>query len=99
MANKYSAEDILGFLDHASEHGLMPTTTAQSLAVAARNVFGILSDDERADLNRLDLNAVIKRFNNRRAKDFNPSSLKEYGRRVHRAIDLYTQIKSVWMKL
>jgi hypothetical protein len=27
----------------------------------------------------------------KRAKAFNPSSLKEYGRRVHRAVDLYLQ--------
>jgi hypothetical protein len=51
--------------DRASDHGLMPTTTARSLAVAARNIFSILSDRERADLHQLDLEAVIKRFNNK----------------------------------
>jgi hypothetical protein len=36
----------------------------------------------------LAVDSVVKRFTNKRAKDFNPSSLKEYGRRVHRARDL-----------
>jgi hypothetical protein len=91
MANEYSVDDLLEFLDHASDRGLMPPATAQSLAVAARSVFAILSDEERIDLRQLDLDAVTKRFNNKRAKDFNPSSLKEYDRRAHRAVALFRQ--------
>ena len=89
MANSYSADDLLGFLDHAGEKGLMPAATAQALAVATRNVLGILSDNEKADLSQLDLDAAIKRFTNKRARDFNPTSLKEYGRRIRRAVDLF----------
>jgi hypothetical protein len=89
MANAYSADDLLEFLDHAGDKGLMPAATAQALAVATRNVVGILSDDEKADLSRLELDAAIKRFTNKRAKDFNPTSLKEYGRRIKRAVELY----------
>lgn len=89
MANAYSVDDLLDFLNHASDRGLMPAATAQALAVAARNVTGVLTEQERKDLSRQDLDAVVKRFTNKRARDFNPSSLKEYGRRVHRAIGLY----------
>ncbi len=89
MANAYSADDLLEFLDHAGDKGLMPAATAQALAVATRNVLGILSDDEKADLRQLDLDAIVRRFTNKRAKDFNPSSLKEYGRRLRRAVDLF----------
>lgn len=88
-ANAYSADDLLEFLDHAGDKGLIPAATAQALAVASRNVLGILSDDEKADLSQLDLEAAIKRFTNKRAKDFNPSSLKEYGRRIRRAVELF----------
>lgn len=87
MANEYSVDDLLDFLSHAGERGLMPAATAQALAVAVRNVFGILSQEERGDVRRLDLDAVIKRFMNKRAKEFNPASLKEYGRRAHRAVN------------
>lgn len=89
MANGYSADDLLEFLDHAGDKGLMPAATAQALAVATRNVLAILSDDEKADLSQLDLDTAIKRFTNKRAKDFNPTSLKEYGRRVRRAVELF----------
>src|SRR5690349_13589149 len=89
MENAYSVDDLLEFLDHAGDRGLMPAATAQALAVASRNVLGILTEDEKTDLGQLDLEAVVRRFTNKRAKNFNPSSLKEYSRRVHRAIDLF----------
>lgn len=89
MANGYSADDLLQFLDHSGDKGLMPAATAQALVVATRNVIAILSDEEKADLSQLDLDAAIKRFNNKRARDFNPSSLKEYGRRIRRAVELF----------
>ncbi len=91
MANEYSMADLLDFLSHAGDRGLMPTATAQALAVAVRNVFDVLGDEEQADLRKLDIETAIKRFNNKRAKDFNPSSLKEYARRVRRALELYHQ--------
>jgi hypothetical protein len=69
----------------------MPAATATALSVAVRNVFGVLGDDERADLSRVELAGTIKRFENKRARDFNPSSLKEYGRRVQRAVGLFQQ--------
>jgi len=89
MANAYTVDDLLEFLDHAGDKGLMPAATAQALAVASRNVMGILSEQEKKDLSQLDVDSVIKRFNNKRARDFNPSSLKEYGRRVRKAVELF----------
>lgn len=91
MSNEYSAGALLDFLDHAADKGLMPAATAQALAVACRNVFQILDDAEKADLRVLDLDEVVKRFNNRRAHDFNPASLREYGRRLKRAMAMFVQ--------
>ena len=89
MANEYSIDELLGFLSHASERGLMPAATAMALAVASRNVFGVLADHEKADVRALDLTDVINRFSNKRAREFNPSSLTEYGRRVQRAVQFF----------
>lgn len=89
MTNAYKADDLLEFLDHAGDRGLMPAATSQALAVATRNVLGILTETEKKDLSQLDYEAVIKRFSNKRAKEFNASSLKEYGRRVRRAVELF----------
>lgn len=91
MANSFSSDDLLEFLDHAGDRGLIPAATAQALAVATRNVLGVLSDQEKNAMDSQDIDGVIKRFNNKRAKDFSPSSLKEYGRRVHRAVGLFLQ--------
>jgi hypothetical protein len=91
MSNAYSAEELLAFLDHAAERGLMPAATAQALAVASRSVFGILSEPEKADVSGLDLGAVVKRFQNKRARDFSTDTLKEYDRRVRRAVKLFLE--------
>lgn len=91
MSNAYSAEELLAFLEHAAERGLMPAATAQALAVASRNVFGILSEAEKTDVSQLDLDAVIKRFQNKRARDFSTDTLKEYDRRVRRAVKQFLE--------
>jgi len=89
MPSGPSVDDLVEFLNHAGERGLMPAATAQALAVATRNVFSVLDDSERASLPLDDIDGVIRRFNNKRAREFNPASLKEYARRVKRAIEMY----------
>lgn len=91
MSNTYSVEELLAFLEHAAERGLMPAATAQALAVASRNVFGILDDPEKPDVRNLDLDAVIRRFQNKRARDFSTDTLKEYDRRVRRAVKQFME--------
>jgi hypothetical protein len=93
MPDAYTLDDLLSFLEHAGERGLMPAATAQAFAVATRNVFAVLDDAERGALPLHDLDAVVRRFTNKRARDFSPDSLKEYGRRVRRAVELYLRWK------
>lgn len=94
MQNTHSMDDLLAFLAHAGERGLMPAATAQALAVATRNVLGVLSAHEREQLPLDDLDGVIRRFTNKRAREFTPASLKEYARRLRRAVELYLQWSS-----
>lgn len=91
MSNAYSMEDLLDFLSHASDRGIFPAATATALSVATRNVLGVLSEEERKDVRKLDLDEVVTRFHNKRAKDFSPGSLKEYGRRLRRAISMFIE--------
>ncbi len=93
MTNDYSLDDLLDFLSHTGNKGMMPTATSRAFAVAARNVFGVLDPEEQKNIGKISLEAVIKRFNNKRARDFNPGSLKEYARRVQRAVELFEQWK------
>jgi hypothetical protein len=90
---EYSSSAVLDFLVHAAERGMMPSATAVALAVACRNVFEILEPSEAVDLRGVDLDRVVARFVNKRADDFNPSSLREYGRRVKRAWELFSDWK------
>lgn len=94
MSNEYSVGDLLDFLEHSAARGLMPPATANALAVASRNVFAILTDAEKDDVRNLDLDGVIRRFQNKRAKDFSSDTLAEYGRRVRRAVQLFTDWKA-----
>lgn len=89
----YTSDNLLDFLAHAAERGLMPAATAQALAVATRNVFTVLDDAERASLPLDDIDAIVRRFHNKRARDLNPSSLKEYERRTKRAVELFLRWK------
>lgn len=93
MPTGYSVEDLLAFLGHAADRGLMPAATAQALAVASRNIFGVLDPREQDDLRGVDLDDATKRFVNKRGGDFSPSSLTEYGNRVHRAVTLFLRWK------
>lgn len=89
MDAEYSYDDLLEFLDHAGQQGIMPAATAGALASAARSILGPLDPAERADLRNVKVDAAIRRFTNKRAKDMTPSSLKVYGQRVRKALDYY----------
>jgi hypothetical protein len=93
MQMEYGSAAVLDFLTHAGERGMLPAATASALAVACRTVFEILEPGEAADLRGVDLERLVSRFVNKRARDFNPASLKEYGRRVKRAWDLFSSWK------
>lgn len=89
MPTGQSTDDLLSFLQQACDSGLMPAATAQALMVACRNVFDVLRKSEQGDVGVLDVDDAISRFTNKRGKDFNPASVKEYGRRVRRAVELF----------
>lgn len=90
MAEGYSVSDLLSFLEHAADRGLLPIATSRALAVAARNVLGMLDETEARDVRKLDLTEVARRFSTKRAREFSPDTLKEYDRRVRRAVSMFT---------
>lgn len=90
MAEGYSVADLLSFLEHAADRGLLPIATSRALAVAARNVLGMLDETEARDVRKLDLTEVARRFSTKRAREFSPDTLKEYDRRVRRAVSMFT---------
>jgi hypothetical protein len=86
-----SDEGLLLFLDVAATRGALPRATAAALTVASRRVMEVLTAKERANLLNVEPAVVVKRFNHKFADRFSPGSLKEYGRRFERALELFKQ--------
>jgi len=71
-------KDLVDHWTWAAEKGLMNSNTASSLRAACPQVLGALEDWEEVEIQNLDVEDVIHRFNNMRAKDFTPGSLNTY---------------------
>jgi len=70
---------------------LMKVNTARSLAASARQVLSVEKNWEEIDISALDVEDLIKRFKNLRARDYKPETLNVYGRRFRRALGLYLE--------
>lgn len=86
MAEDYSGQALLTFLDYERDKGLVKEATIASRKASVNAVFGILSPEELSDVRELDLEKVMSRFANKRGTDFTPDSLKVYKSRVSSAI-------------
>lgn len=86
-----SDEGLLAFLDAAAARGSLPRATAAALTVASRRVMEVLTARERANLLNVEPAVIVNRFNNKFADRFSAGSLKEYGRRFERALELFKQ--------
>ena len=67
----------------------MNKNSAGSLRAACTQVLSVLDDWENVDINELDLDDVINRFENLKAQDFRPKTLHEYGNRFRRAVQSF----------
>lgn len=74
------------FLEYCKEKGLMKPRTAESRKAAVNQVLGILSEDEASDVAKIDLDAVMRRFQNLHGNRYTPDSLRTYKARVKNSI-------------
>ena len=81
-----SRSELLQFLDFLADKGLMNSQTASSRKVAVGALLGILSEDEAADVTKLDIDQVTQRFHNLKGNSFRPDSVKLYKSRAQSAI-------------
>jgi len=86
MANGYSVQDLLDFLDYEREKGLVKEATVSARKAAVNAVFGILDNEEAQDLREVELDSVITRFANLNSSKFTPDSLKTYKSRAASAL-------------
>src|SRR5690606_29043690 len=89
----YSVEALLSFLDWAATKGKMNQRTAEGRKVACNRLFSVLDEDERADVRTLDLDDIAARFHNLQGTSYTQSSLREYRRRVEKAITDFLEWK------
>lgn len=87
MAEIKSRESLLSFLDYSKEKGLLSPSTAEARKAAVNQVLGILNDTEAADVSKLDMDALLRRFQNLHGRRYTPESLKTYRARVRISID------------
>ncbi len=64
----------------------MKAPTAETRKAAVNQVLGILEDDEASDVAKIDLDSVMRRFQNKHGSRYTPDSLKTYRARVKNSI-------------
>jgi len=87
MTEKRTKQDFLKFLDWLGDKGLMPKNTVAARKAAVSKVLSILSDEEAHDVTKLNLDEVMRRFNNLEGNRYTPGSLTTYLSRVRSALD------------
>lgn len=75
----------------AAEKGLMNENTARALGAACAQVLGTLEDWQAADVRKINVEEVCRRFQNKRNKDFKPESLDAYKRRFAQALKSFLE--------
>jgi hypothetical protein len=83
----YSREALGRFVDYVVEKGLIHPSTGQGWRVATTKVLEQLSEEQRADVRTIDIDATFRAFLNRNPGRLSPASVGEYRRRVGRAIE------------
>jgi hypothetical protein len=84
-----SGQSFIRFWEYVSDRGLMKVNTARSLAASAKQVLNVEKNWEGVDIRDLDVEGLIERFKNLRARDYKPETLNVYSRRFRRALVLY----------
>jgi hypothetical protein len=87
MTHDRSRRGLLDFLDYLADKGLMAKATVAARKAAAAKVLSILSEDEAADVTRLNLDDVMRRFSNLQGRSYSPGSLSTYLSRLKSAVE------------
>jgi site-specific recombinase XerC len=87
MSFEKSLAGLSDFLDYLSDKGLMPKETAMSRKSTVNSVLSVLPDSETQDVTAIDVDDVMRRFQNRHSKKYTPGSLKTYRSRLAAAIE------------
>lgn len=88
--NKCSQKDILEFLTKMAQQGTMPANTVNAQKAAVIKVLGVLDEKEQDEVTEdLDLEELIRRFQNKAKHELKGDSLRIYGTRFKSAFNAY----------
>jgi len=86
MVRDYSLDALNRFLDYALEKGLLKPETAKSRKTAVNKILEKISDEERSDVRKVDLDREADHFANRQGAGYIPASLQTYKSRAKTAL-------------
>src|SRR5450631_3019798 len=81
-------------IDHwswAAEKGVMNRNTAAGLRSACVQVLDVVENPEQGDIENLDVDDLLTRFQNLRKQRFKPQVLEAYKRRFRNAVKSYKE--------
>jgi len=86
-----TGKQFVEFWNWASKKGLMNENTAYAFSSPVRKIISVHENWENLDVAKLDVDDLLKRFQNIHGKEFKPNSLSAYFRRFRQAHSLYLQ--------
>jgi hypothetical protein len=90
----FSGAKLLEFLTYCADKGLMNKHTVAGRKAAVSAFLGILEPQETADVTRLNLDEVGRRFMNLKGQEFTPESLRVYLSRARTSIDDFVRYRN-----
>ena len=91
--SEYTLRDLIGFLDFLAEKGLLKKSTASSRKVAVNRLAEVLSEEEKSDIRRINIDDAMHRLHNKKPHDFTPNTLRVYKSRIESAINDFLSYK------
>lgn len=88
MSYPYSVAGAREFLDYLIDKGLLNTNTGGGMKSACEKVFSALADDEKLNLQDLDVEGAVRRYANKNPGALSPESLRVYQSRVQKVLEL-----------
>lgn len=88
-SESYTAEALLNFLKQAGMEGLINPATARSRRKALEQLAGELTDEERRDIRRIDIDDLVSRFHKLEGSSIRSETLQIYAQRVSAALEEY----------
>lgn len=91
VEQRQTARAMVEHWDWAAKKGLVTKATAATLSTSCRHVLRVHLEWETLDVQALDVDQFVLKFNELNREKYKPRSLKDYGSRFRRAVASYRE--------